>query len=164
MKLSASVGHVAHQTIRHSLICCRLTDQHKAAIRVIRRIKYFVARRKFQVCVAFTVDLPSSLGSIEREEQWFYIIEAQRLAIDTMKMMVVILGLHQLEFHCQKVYWGDTRPFVCWHWGIISVKLLSWQWLSLLFPTIVVIWVARTLEHSMSLAWVRFWGQLASYP
>jgi len=33
--------------------CCRLTDAHKSAIRVMRRIRYFVAKRKFQVHFLF---------------------------------------------------------------------------------------------------------------
>jgi len=32
-----------------------LTEAHKAAIRVIRKIKYFVARRKFQVITLNTI-------------------------------------------------------------------------------------------------------------
>ena len=33
------------------LFPCRLTEAHKTAIRVIRKIKYFVSRRRFQVCL-----------------------------------------------------------------------------------------------------------------
>ena len=32
-------------------LICSLTDKHKNAIRMVRKIKYFVARRKFQQVV-----------------------------------------------------------------------------------------------------------------
>ena len=33
---------------QRNLLICSLTDKHRNAIRMVRKIKYFVARRKFQ--------------------------------------------------------------------------------------------------------------------
>lgn len=55
-------GQCVVVTDRYSLPCCRLREHHRAAVRVIRRMQYFVAKKKFQVSLLSQLALPASLA------------------------------------------------------------------------------------------------------
>ena len=52
LTLNSGICRLDHRDVVYELCSCfRLTEDHKVMIRVIRKIKFFVARRKFQVLI-----------------------------------------------------------------------------------------------------------------
>jgi len=114
-------------------LCCRLTDAHKSAIRVMRRIRYFVAKRKFQVCFeSFLRNRPKAYLS----DGWRYFSVYRLILLHfgefatfscvyfNVLLLMCYCSEHTLSLWVESKRWNNSRSF---DWFLFTVTSQGWR-------------------------------------
>ena len=100
----------------------RLTEAHKTAIRVIRRIRYFVGRRKFQVISTQIIILNHlNTGTLTHFDVIF------RCLLLYATQYVVMLACMSVVNYCAKWARGTVRSFLLPLLWFIEIRI-SFSW------------------------------------